>query len=232
MSSNDVVIFKGRLTAFGLTQHVTTSAHATGNIVDLIFTEEAASIKLTSYQVRLFLLDHNVVSAVRNIKKPPIEKKTLLVCKLKCITEAASIKLTSCQVGLFLLDHNVVSAVLNIKKPPIEKKTSVCKLKCITEETFKAAFNNEAIDLTSPIDTVLHQLNNELHKALATIAPLREIQFAVHQRQPWSDEVVKARHKVVWNREQIWHKYPEAHTCKAYQVERNIYNRLLNYKKK
>ena len=41
MSSNDAVIFKDTLTALGLTQHVTTSTHANGNMLDLIFTEKA-----------------------------------------------------------------------------------------------------------------------------------------------------------------------------------------------
>ena len=151
MSSNDAVLFKDTLKALGLTQHVTTSTHAKGNILDLIFMEEATSIKCTS-----------------------------------------------CQVGPFLSAHKLVSAVLSIKKPPIEIKTlSVCKLKCITEESFKGAFNKDAIDLTSPVDTVLHQLNDELCKVLDTTAPLKEIQVAVHQRQLWFDEVVKARHKVV-----------------------------------
>ena len=58
MSSNNAVILKDTLTAFGLTQHVTTSTHTKGNILDLIFTEETASIKLTSCQVEPFLLDH------------------------------------------------------------------------------------------------------------------------------------------------------------------------------
>ena len=147
--------------------------------------------------------------------------------------EATSIKLTSCQVGPFLSDHKPVSAVLNIKKPPIEKKTlSVCKLKCITDESFKAAFNKNAIDLTSPVNTVLHQLNDEMHKALDTIAPLKEIQVALCQRQPWFDKVVKARHNMVLNRERTWHKYSKPDTWKAYQVKKNIYNRLLIYKKK
>ena len=53
------------------------------------------------------------------------------------------------------------------------------------------------MNLTSPVDTVLYQLNDELHKALDTIAPLKQIQVAVHQKQPWFDEIVKARHKVV-----------------------------------
>ena len=57
MSSNDAVIFKDTLMALGLNQHVTTSTHTKGNILDLIFTEEAASIKLTSCQVGPFLLD-------------------------------------------------------------------------------------------------------------------------------------------------------------------------------
>ena len=34
------------------------------------------------------------------------------------------------------------------------------------------------------------------------------------------------------NREQIWHKYPVPDTLKAYKVKRNVYNRLLIYKKR
>ena len=151
MSSNDVVIFNDTPIALGLTQHVTTGTHAKGNIPDPILTEEATSIKLTS-----------------------------------------------CQVGPFLSDHKLVSGVPNIKKPPTEKKTlSVCKLKHIIIESFKAAFNKDAIDLTSPVDTVLHQFNDELCKALEAIAPVKKIQVAAHQRQPWFDKDVKAGHKVV-----------------------------------
>ena len=102
INPNNAIIFKDTLTALGVIQHVTTSTHAKGNILDLILTEEAASLKLTS-----------------------------------------------CQVGPFLSDYKLVSAVLDIKKPPIEKKSSVCKLQCITEESFKSAFNEDAIDLTS-----------------------------------------------------------------------------------
>ena len=61
---------------------------------------------------------------------------------------------------------------------------------------------------------------------------MKEIQVVFCQRQPWFDEIVKARHKMVQNREWIWHKYPKPDTWKAFQVERNAYNRLLNYKKK
>ena len=129
MTSNNAIVFKDTVMALGLTQHVTTSTHAKGNIHDLILTEEAGSIKLTSCQVGPFLSDHKLVSAVRNIKKPPIEKKLL----------------------------------------------SVHKLHCITEDSFKSAFNEDTIELTSPVDTVLHQFNDELHKALDTIAPLKEI---------------------------------------------------------
>ena len=46
MSSNDVVIFKDTLMVLGLTQYVTTSTHAKGSILDLIFTGEVPNIKL------------------------------------------------------------------------------------------------------------------------------------------------------------------------------------------
>ena len=166
INSNDACTFLDIFTALGLTQHVTTSTHVKGNILDLMFTEEMSNIKLTS-----------------------------------------------CQASPFLSDHKLVTASLNIHRQPIEKKKlSIHKLHSITENSFKAAFNESAIDLTLPVETVLYQLNNELHKALDTIAPLKQIQVAPHQKQPWFDEIVKARHKVVCNREQIWHKYPAPET--------------------
>ena len=137
--------------------------------------------------------------------------------------EISTIKLISCQAGSFLSDHKLVTALLNINRQPIEKKIlSVHKLHCITEDSSKSAFNESAIDLTSPVETVLYQLNDELHKALDAIVPLKQIQVAAHQKQPWFNEIVKARHKVVQNREQIWHKYPAPDTWKAYKIERNV----------
>ena len=90
--------------------------------------------------------------------------------------EISSIKLISGQAGSFLSDHKLVTALLNINRQPIEKTIlSVCKLHHITEDSFKSAFNESAIDLTSPVQTVLYQLNDELHKTLDTIAPLKQI---------------------------------------------------------
>ena len=94
------------------------------------------------------------------------------ILNLMFTEEISNIKLTSCQAGPFLSDHKLVTASLNIHRQPIEKKKlSVCKLHSITENSFKAAFNESAIDLILPVETVLYQLNNELHKALDTIAP-------------------------------------------------------------
>ena len=185
-NSNDACTFLDTFTALSLTQHVTTSTHVKGNILDLMFTEEISNIKLTS-----------------------------------------------CQASPFLSDHKLVTALLNIDRQPIEKKKlSICKLHSITENSFKATFDESAIDLTLPVKAVLYQLSDELHKALDTIAPLKQIQVAPHQNQPWFNEIVKARHKVVQNREWIWHKYPAPDTWKAYKVKRNVYNRLLIYKKR
>ena len=69
MNSNDAIIFKDTLMALSLTQYFTTSTHAKSNILDLILTEEASSIKLTSCQVGPFLSDHKLVSAMHNVKK-------------------------------------------------------------------------------------------------------------------------------------------------------------------
>ena len=150
-NSNNACTFIDTFTALSLTQHVTTSTHVKGNILNLIFTEEISSIKLIS-----------------------------------------------CQTGFFLSDDKLVTALLNINRQPTEKKIlSVHKLYCITEDSFKCAFDESAIYLASPVETVLYQLDKELHKALDTIASLKQIQVAAHQKQPWLNKIFKARHKVV-----------------------------------
>ena len=96
------------------------------------------------------------------------------ILNLMFTEEISNIKLTSCQASPFLSDHKLVTASLNIHRQPIEKKKlSVHKLHSITKNSFKVAFDKSAIDLTLPVEAVLNQLNNELHKALDTIAPLK-----------------------------------------------------------
>ena len=78
-NSNDACTFLDTFTALGLTQHVTMSTHIKGNILDLMFTEEISSIKLTTCQASPFLSDHKLVTASLNIHTQPIEKKKLSV---------------------------------------------------------------------------------------------------------------------------------------------------------
>ena len=60
---------------------------------------------------------------------------------------------------------------------------------------------------------VLHQLNDELHKALDTIVPLKEIQVAAPQETTlllnlYSLRLSRLGTKWYEIREWIWHKYP------------------------
>ena len=57
---NNAYTFIDTFTALGLTQHVTMSTHVKGNILNLMFTEEISSIKLTSCQASPFLSDPNL----------------------------------------------------------------------------------------------------------------------------------------------------------------------------
>ena len=61
--------------------------HVKGNMLDLMFTEEISSIKLTSCQVDPFLSDNKLVTALLNIHRQWIEKKKLSVHKLHSITK-------------------------------------------------------------------------------------------------------------------------------------------------
>ena len=55
-NSNDACTFLDTFTALGLTQYVTTSTHVKGNILNLMFTEEISSIKLTTWSSRPLLI--------------------------------------------------------------------------------------------------------------------------------------------------------------------------------
>ena len=70
-----------------------------------------------------------------------------------------------------------------------------------------------------------------MHRTLHIVASEQVIKVNEHQRQPWYDQTVRDQHKIVRNHERIWLRYMTNATWKAYTVERNIYNRLLNFRK-
>ena len=59
-----------------------------------------------------------------------------------------------------------------------------------------------------------------------------DIELSSYPKQPWFDSDVKTQHRVVRNQEYVWLKYNLQSNWKSYKAERNVYNRLLAYKKK
>ena len=82
------------------------------------------------------------------------------------------------------------------------------------------------------LDQLITKLDTELRRVIDSLAPTKEVTVLTHRRQPWYDETVKSQHKVVRDRERVWNKYKLESTWIAYKKERNIYNRLLKFKKR
>ena len=75
----DVNICNDTMMALGLDQHVTTSTHVSGNILDLVFTDIDITDSVVSTKTDAFFSDHRAVICNMNITKPrhKVERKTI-----------------------------------------------------------------------------------------------------------------------------------------------------------
>ena len=131
-----------------------------------------------------------------------------------------------------LTDHAIVFGELNVKKLKATRdKVTVHKFSTITDEMLLDEFNGDIPFDGQDLDQLIANLNDEFRRVINRLAPPKEVTLSTHPRQPWFNDVVKAQHKVVRNREHAWLKYKLNSNWIAYKKERNIYNRLLTYSK-
>ena len=62
--------FQDSMEAMSLIQHVNFVAHTSGNIIDLVFTEQLSKFKVSEVREGLMLSDHKMVIWNLNIDKP------------------------------------------------------------------------------------------------------------------------------------------------------------------
>ena len=93
-------------------------------------------------------------------------------------------------------------------------------------------YNDNLLQENNDLDTLIVKLNDELKGVIGTLTPPKEVSLSSHPKKPWFDSNVKNQHKVVRNCERVWLKYKLQSNWTTYKVERNIYTRLLNLKKR
>ena len=122
--------------------------------------------------------------------------------------------------GALISDHYLLSAALNIKKPHLQKdKVTIRKISVITDEMLCQEFDDTNLPEGEELDILIDNLNNELNRIMATLAPPKEVTLLTHKRQPWYDDQVKSQHEVIRNRERVWQKYKLESNWETYTKE-------------
>ena len=135
--------------------------------------------------------------------------------------------------GPYLSDHRVVIATLNSKRlKPMFSYQEVHKLKDITQEQLIDEFKPENVPLSSKLEELVLEFNNELTHTLNELAPLKKQKINLRPKNPWYDMEVKAHKRLMRKMEKKWLKHKLESCWVAYEKCRNSYYGKLNFKKK
>ena len=141
-----------------------------------------------------------------------------------------------CYAGSFISDHRMVFLNINTRdvhtvRP--QKNVSFRKLKNINISLFKKDLKEKisSLEWTDNLDQDWSLYEQCLHEVLDKHAPEKTIRCIVRKKVPWYTEAVKNQKRIVRNREKIWKRYDEDHQWKAFTIERNKLNRLLQEEK-
>ena len=150
---------------------------------------------------------------------------------LSDIQQTVSIMTTA--PGPYLSDHRAVIATLNSKRlKPMFSYQQVCKLKDITQEQLIDEFKPENVPLSSKLEEIVLDFNNELTHTLDKLAPLKKQKINLRPKNPWYDMEMKAHKRQMRKMEKKWLKHKLEPYWVAYKKCRNSYYGKLNFKKK
>ena len=93
-------------------------------------------------------------------------------------------------------------------------------------------FCDENMSITDDLDLAVSSFNDELKQVLDIVAPEKEKVISMKKLPIWYDEAVRDQQCIMRKCEQIWQNYREDHQWKAYKVERNCFNRIVQLKKR
>jgi len=123
-ANHDSKIFIEHMESAGFLQHVTTSTHRAGNILDHVYTEEGGNVTVTSCKVMDFISDHNIIKCILNIPKENVTRKTITYRKfsqvdLKAFSSDLEFKLPTTPSLQDLVDHfeQKVSEIVDLHAP-------------------------------------------------------------------------------------------------------------------
>ena len=81
---NDALVFKDTMMAPGLDSHVNSSTHIHGSKLDLVFAEAGSDLTVSPCTTGIFISDHKLVTAIKNIRKLKLERKLGTIRKMNC----------------------------------------------------------------------------------------------------------------------------------------------------
>ena len=75
-------------------------------------------------------------------------------------------------------------------------------------------------------------LTQEHTRTLDKIAPMEDKKKPKRRNRPWYSNELLQQRKITSNREGVYNIYKEEHQWKAFTIERNRYNRILDFNKR
>ena len=102
----------------------------------------------------------------------------------------------------------------------------------VTDDDLITNFCDEKVSITDDLDLAVSSFNDELKWVLDIVAPEKEKVTSMRKLPILYDEAFREQHCIMKKHEQIWEKYREDHQWKAYKVERNHYNCIVQSKKR
>ena len=122
---------------------------------------------------------------------------------------------------------------LSIQKViPPKVKRLIRDLHKVTDDDLITNFCDEKVSITDDLDLAVSSFNDELKWVLDIVTPEKEKVISMRKLPICYDEAVREQHCIMKKYERIWQKYWEDHQWKAYKVERNHYNHIVQSKKK
>ena len=80
---NDTLAFNDTMMALSLDQCVNSCMPVHGNKLDLVFTEVESDLIVSSHTAGIFISDYRLVTATLNIRKPKLERKPVIMRRIK-----------------------------------------------------------------------------------------------------------------------------------------------------
>ena len=168
------------------------------------------------------------VGLIQHIVKPTNQLENTL--DLIYIESLEAIKVLHAFLGDYKLNHRLPGIELQLRKQQKKSEsTSHRNYRGLNLDTFRKEFSNNRILEKDNLKEAFTEFKEEMTRAPDELAPLEDRGKPKSKSRPWYNSQLLEQRKVTRNRERTFIKYRGNHHWRAFNRERNRYNRMLEF---